>query len=88
MCMGLVVFMGVFIKVFGYNTPSQNPKRQQRAQQQPPRNAQPRHKGRGAAAVSIRFIPQAEYGGSDLFLLHLAHLVSIISVEKEFEACH
>ncbi|CAL1546807.1 unnamed protein product [Lymnaea stagnalis] len=27
MCIGVVVFMGVFIKIFGYNTPSKNPKK-------------------------------------------------------------
>nr|UTK45927.1 disintegrin and metalloproteinase domain-containing protein 10 [Crepidula fornicata] len=34
MCVGLVVFMGVFVKVFEYRTPSQDPAKRQRRQQQ------------------------------------------------------
>lgn len=33
MAVGLVVFMGVFIKVFGYNTPSEDPKRKRQREE-------------------------------------------------------
>lgn len=41
MCLGLIVFMGVFVKVFGYNTPGQDPKKTRRQQQQQ-QESQPR----------------------------------------------
>lgn len=47
MCVGVIIFMGVFVFVFGYNTPSQDPRKKRRAQQ----NAAA---GRGGAGANGR----------------------------------
>ncbi|GFR59879.1 disintegrin and metalloproteinase domain-containing protein [Elysia marginata] len=53
MCVGVIVFMGVFVFVFGYNTPSQDPRKKRRGQP----NAAGAGRGPGGRRVDKRSGP-------------------------------
>ncbi|KAL8595344.1 hypothetical protein ACOMHN_020097 [Nucella lapillus] len=60
MCLGLVVFMGVFIKVFGYNTPSVDPKKKRLSERytNPQRPPQQQQQQQPSAPPSARAPPR------------------------------
>ncbi|CAG5134162.1 unnamed protein product [Candidula unifasciata] len=67
MCIGVIVFMGVFVKIFEYNTPSKDPKRKHQttpaARSQPVPRSQP-DKRAGPYTTNVPMQNRQEHGGN------------------------